>query len=73
MTADHIPEWELAKDAAQIPDTDVDIVDPAVGAEGDEGSSTNGATTVELRGTLNRTAGPRETEPKVNIPPLFQG
>ena len=42
----HIPEWELVKDAAQVQDADVYIVDPEVGAVGDEGSS---ETVLQLR------------------------
>ena len=36
VTAMHILEWELVKDAAQIQDTDMDAVDPEMGAAGDE-------------------------------------
>ena len=35
VTTMHIPEWDLVKDAAQVRDTDVDVVDPEVGAAGD--------------------------------------
>ena len=51
----------------------MNVVEPEVGAAGDEGSSANGDKTMDLRGMLSEISGPREAEPKVNIPPLFQG
>ena len=74
VAAIHIPEWELVKDAAQVQDADADgdVVEPEVGAAGDEVSKESDATTVELRGTLNGTAGLREVYLKVIDPLLFQ-
>ena len=51
----------------------MDVVEPEVGATGDEVFKENGAITVALKATLNTTAGPKEVDPKANDHLLFQG
>ena len=51
----------------------MDVVEPEVGAAGDEIFKENGATTAASKAPSNVTAGPKEVDPKANKPLLFQG
>ena len=54
-------------------DVDVDFMEPEVVTAGDEVFKENGAIAVALKATSNATDGPKEVDPKSNVPLLFQG